>query len=370
MSPAADLLVIGGRVFEAYAPGRLGPYGSDIGPRPVAAPTAVAVAGDRIAWVGRDDEGLREWHGPSTTVIEARGGLITAGFDDAHIHLLGGAEAQGHVDLFQLESVEAIQAAIAAHASSDPRRRLGPRPRLDVHGVPGRPADPRPARSRWSRIGRRTWTATTATPAGSTSTALRLAGIDRDTPDPRDGEIVRDPSHWRADRRPQGGRPGHCVTDLLPRLSRDEILAATRRTIAAICTPPASPRSRTPWVEPDEVALWRALLDEGSLRLRSRLALPMRPARSLDDWRTTLGEYESLVGDLRGGAWLDAGILKGFADGVIEARTAAMLAPYVDDTSSGRPEWEPDQLNAFRRRSRPTRLAGARCTPSATPRSG
>ena len=52
-------------------------------------------------------------------------------------------------------------------------------------------------------------------------------------------------------------------------------------------------------------------------------------------------------GDLRGGAWLDTGILKGFADGVVEARTAAMLDPYEDDTSSGLPQWESDELDAF-----------------------
>ena len=81
--------------------------------------------------------------------------------------------------------------------------------------------------------------------------------------------------------------------------------------------------------------------------MRTRLALPMQPGGTLSDWATTLDEYETLVGDLRGGEWLDAGILKAFADGVIEARTAAMLDPYVDDTSTGRPEWDADTLDAF-----------------------
>jgi hypothetical protein len=73
----------------------------------------------------------------------------------------------------------------------------------------------------------------------------------------------------------------------------------------------------------------------------------MRPASSLDAWRATLDEYDALVGDLRGGDWLDAGVLKAFADGVIEARTAAMLEPYVDDDSTGHAEWEADALDAF-----------------------
>jgi predicted amidohydrolase YtcJ len=89
------------------------------------------------------------------------------------------------------------------------------------------------------------------------------------------------------------------------------------------------------------------LRDEGELGLRARLALPMRPSGDLQAWRTTLDEYEALVGDLRGGEWLDAGILKAFADGVIEARTAALLDPYEGDTSSGRPEWDAETLDAF-----------------------
>jgi hypothetical protein len=93
--------------------------------------------------------------------------------------------------------------------------------------------------------------------------------------------------------------------------------------------------------------VWRRLHDDGSHRLRARLALPMRPEGTLAAWRDTLAGYAELVGDLRGGPWLDAGILKGFADGVIEAKTAAMLEPYVDDSSTGLPEWEPDRLDAF-----------------------
>ena len=70
----------------------LTPYGSDIGPRPVGAANAIAVRDGRIAWIGRDDEGLRDWRGPRTEVVDAHGGLITAGFDDAHIHLARGRQ--------------------------------------------------------------------------------------------------------------------------------------------------------------------------------------------------------------------------------------------------------------------------------------
>jgi predicted amidohydrolase YtcJ len=119
-----------------------------------------------------------------------------------------------------------------------------------------------------------------------------------------------------------------------------------RRTIGALHAAGISAIQEA-WAEPEDVPLWRTLRDDGALRVRARLALPTRPGGTLDEWKATLDGYQSLVGDLGGGEWLDAGILKAFADGVVEARTAAMLEPYVDDTSTGRPEWEAEELDAF-----------------------
>ena len=257
---------------------------------------------------------------------------------------MSGAEARAQVDLFQLESLDAVVAAIRAHARSDPdaawvRGRgwmymafpggLPPSGLLD-EAVPDRPA------FMSCYDGHTAWV---------NRAALRAAGIDRDTPDPPAGEIVRDPVTGEPT-----GILKEAAQDLfdgvLPRMSPDELLAATRRTITDLHAAGIT-SVQDAGTEPEEVALWRTLLDDGSLRLRSRLSLPMRPDGSLDAWRSTLDGYEALVGDLRGGAWLDAGILKAFADGVVEARTAAMLAPYVDDTSTGRPEWESGQLDAF-----------------------
>ena len=192
MSDAADLLIVNGRVFVAYAPGDLAPYGSDIGPRPVSAPTAVAVRDGHIAWLGRDDDGLRDHRDATTTVVDARGGLITAGFDDAHIHVVSGAQALDQVDLFQLPTVGQIQVAIAMHAAEhrDAPWVLGrgwqyvPFPgglptaaQLD-EVVADRPAflECYDGHTAWAN-----------------TAALRAAGIDRDTPDPANGVIEREP---------------------------------------------------------------------------------------------------------------------------------------------------------------------------------
>ena len=344
MSDPADLLITGGRVFTAYGPRDLSPYGSDIGPRPIGAPNAIAVRDGRIAWIGRDAEAMRDWRGPATEHVDARGGLITAGFDDAHLHLVGGANEADRVDLFQLPTVESIQSAIARHAAADPgapwvlgRGWLygpfpGGLPTRDLLDsvVPDRPA------FMGCYDGHTGWVNTAA---------LRAAGIDRETPDPPHGIIVRDPVTGEAT-----GVLKESAQDLvqrhIPTPTTEDTLAAMRRTIAAMHVTGIT-AIQDAWVEPDELPLWRALRDEGALRLRARVALPMKPEGTLDAWGATLDEYEALIGDLRGGEWLDAGILKAFADGVIEARTAAMLEPYTDDASTGNPEWDAETLDAF-----------------------
>jgi len=344
VSDPADLLIVGGRVFVAYGPTDPVPFGSDVGPRSVGAANAISVRDGRIAWIGGEDEGLRDWRGPTTEVVEAHGGLITAGFDDAHIHVREGADELDRVDLYRLGSVERVQAAIAGHAAAAPDAPwvLG-KGWLYVAfpgGLPHRDLLDAVVADRPAFMGcfdGHTGWANTA--------ALRLAGIDRQTPDPADGVIDRDPATGEATGVLKEGAQ-HLVTRHIPPMTTAATLDAMRRTIADLHRAGITAIQEA-WVEPENVALWRSLLDEGALRLRTRLALPMQPAQTLKDWSATLDGYETLVGDLRGGQWLDAGILKAFADGVIEARTAAMLDPYVDDSSTGRPEWGAETLDAF-----------------------
>jgi predicted amidohydrolase YtcJ len=339
----ADLIVVNARVFVAFDPGALPPPGSLDGPRPDGAPTAVAVAGGRIVFVGSDGDAIRQQRGPHTEIVDARGGLLTAGFDDAHSHVLGGARALDQVNLFGLETVDAIAATIRTWADAHPERPwvegrgwlyvpfpggLPTRGFLDAI-VPDRPAylEGYDGHSGWAN-----------------SRALAAAGIDGMTPDPPLGEIVRDAVSGD----PTGALKEaamHLVADAAPVPSRATDLAAMRRAFAGFQQAGVT-AVQDAFVEPAEVRLWRELLAAGTLGIRARIALPMRPTESLDAWRRRLDEYAALVGDLRGGAWLDAGILKSFADGVIESRTAAMLTPYEGTTERGVPEWAADALDA------------------------
>ena len=337
----ADVLIVNGRVFRGFGPAEPPPLGSAMGPRPGDAPTAVAISGEHITWLGDDATALRKWRGPSTEVVDALGGLVMAGFDDAHFHLLYGARSQAGVDLFGAEALADIQERIAAHA-----RATRDRPWVVGRGwlyaaFPGA----MPVREQLDAVvadrpafmgcfdGHTGWV---------NSAALRAAGVDRDTPDPRNGAIVRDPETGE----PTGALTEgamELVTRLLPEPSRQEDLGTLRQVIrdlhvAGITAVQDAEASEL------EVSLLSGLRDTGELPLRVRLAMPMTPDLSFQGWQARLAEYRDLVAPLDGGTWLSSGILKAFADGVVESRTAAMLEPYADDDSTGRPEWEPAAL--------------------------
>lgn len=175
--PAADLLLTHARVWTAEAGT---PWAE-----------AVAVRGDRIVYVG-SAQGAEAFRGPRTEVIDAAGRLVVPGFDDAHLHLVDGALSLERVDLIEDDSLGAVQARIRAFAAENPKRPwvlgrgwlygafpggLPTKEQLDAV-VSDRPAymECYDGHTGWAN-----------------SKALAAAGITRETKDPPNGAIVRDP---------------------------------------------------------------------------------------------------------------------------------------------------------------------------------
>ena len=75
----------------------------------------------------------------------------------------------------------------------------------------------------------------TATARGSTPRALRLAGIDRDTPDPADGRIERD-ADGAPDRHPARGRDGRSSTGCSPTSRSSDLHRGAAAPGSATCT--------------------------------------------------------------------------------------------------------------------------------------
>lgn len=153
---------------------------------------AVAVAGGRVAAVGRSDA-LAAAVGPTTRRVDLGGRTLLPGFNDAHVHIWKvGRLAVDLVDLRGAASLSEVRQRLDGRASRLvagewllgrgvnelllAERRLPDRKQLDA----------------W--FGQRPVLVTRACAhvAVANSTALRLAGVDADTPDPPAGEIDRD----------------------------------------------------------------------------------------------------------------------------------------------------------------------------------
>jgi hypothetical protein len=325
--PAADLLLTGGRVWTADPS------------RPFA--EAVAVREGRVVFVGSDAEAAR-WKGPKTQSIALRGRFVTPGFEDAHLHLMSGARNLERVDLSEETTLAGLQERIRRFARANPDSPwvvgrgwvygsfpggLPTREQLDAI-VPDRPAymDCYDGHTGWAN-----------------SRALALAGITKETKDPLNGTIVRDPKTGE----PTGAlkeAAGTLVEDLIPEPTAERHYALLLQALALLNRTGITAVQDAGWTK-EEVARFLPLLErarkEGKLTAHVRLTVDIDPA----DAAPGIAEAVRLR-KLHADGPIVLGGVKGYVDGVIEAHTAAMLAPYSDDPSlgAGTPRWERDAL--------------------------
>ena len=319
----ADLLLTGGKVWTAEEG------------RPPA--QAVAVRGGTIVFVGSDAEAAA-WKGPKTRVVTLGGRFVSPGFEDAHLHLMSGARNLERVDLSGESTVAGLQERIRRFAEANPKSPwvvgrgwvygtfpggLPTKEQLDA-AVPDRPAymDGYDGHTGWAN-----------------SRALALAGITKETKDPVNGVIVRDPKAGE----PTGAlkeAAGGLVEDLLPEPDAERHYALLLRALGMLNEGGVTAIQDAGWTR-EEAARFLPLLErarkEGRLTVRVRLTVDVDPR----DPAAGIAEAVRLRRLYPDGTIVFGGV-KGYVDGVIEAHTAAMLAPYSDDPSlgAGTPRWE------------------------------
>lgn len=319
---AADLVVVGGRVFTAGEAG--------------AAAEAVAVKGNLIVRVGTSAE-VSALRGPSTRVVDARGGTIAPGFNDAHVHFLEGGQSLGDVELAGLTTLREVQAAIAAFAARKPEDAWVKGRGWLYAPFPGGS----PTRAQLDEVVRDRPAIMTCYDGHSVwvnSKALELAGITKTTPDPPNGLIVRDPK--------TGEPTGHLkesatalVESALPRLTDADRLAALRAAVAHAHALGVT-SIQNAGTSLDEMDLYDRARREGGLQVRAYLAT----SASADTTEADVDKWEEVRARWGDDPTLGTGIVKIYADGVIESRTAAMFDPYTGTASAGAPNLSADAL--------------------------
>lgn len=294
---------------------------------------AFAVMDGRFVAVG-SNESVRALAGPSSTVVDLGGRRVVPGFIDTHWHLPARRSARldnaGSVEVIQQRLVEYAQGLPAGNwvvgrgwMPTDFPNRTAHKRYLDAV-FPDRPVVIH------DRDGHQ---------ALANSRALVLAGVTRDTVDPADGRIEREP-----DGTPTGllkeGAAG-LVSSLLPSLGAGDTYQLLLEELAAAASFGLTSLTNATDVglaDNERAALERALA-EGKLTVNYRATLPLDTNATPEQ----LAGYARLHHATRG-QLLAYGFAKGMIDGTIDAKTAFMLEPYVGG-GNGTPFVSQDELN-------------------------
>ncbi|MGC8745648.1 MAG: amidohydrolase [Candidatus Saccharicenans sp.] len=295
---------------------------------------AVAVKGERIVFVGSNKQ-VRKYAGSATKIIQAGGRLMLPGFQDSHLHFVSGSLNLNRIDLAGTKNVAEIQEKIKRFVAEHPDltwiQGRGwmysafpgnmPHKKFLDEVVPDRPAIMRCADGHTSWVN---------------SKALALAGINRRTPDPPDGKIVRDENGEPIGALLEGA--SSLVSRLIPEPTDKETLEALNRGMEqAACYGVTCAHGMGG--EFEKLELFDQLRKAGQQTLRLVVTMWVdEPGPKEKDFKA-YKEASSKYND----SWLAVRGVKLMLDGVIDSGTGAMLDPYEGmKGNKGKLFWEPD----------------------------
>ncbi|MFI6727428.1 amidohydrolase [Streptomyces sp. R-74717] len=286
--------------------------------------SSLAVTGERITAVGHDE--VRELIGPNTEVIDLQGKLLLPGFQDSHIHAVFGGMELAECDLTGTVGVEDYLTLIRSYADAHPDRSwitgggwsmesfdggLPTRQLLDSV-IPDRPVllANRDHHGAWAN-----------------TRALELAGLTRESADPFDGRIEREPDGTPSGMLQEGATA--LVSRIVPPSTPADRLAGLLRAQKLLHS-----LGITGWQDallgvfggrPDPSDAYLAAAREGTLTARVTGALWWDRERGAEQIAELLSQREQLShGRFRARA------VKIMQDGIAENFTAAMTTPYLD----------------------------------------
>ncbi|MBA2338895.1 MAG: amidohydrolase [Pyrinomonadaceae bacterium] len=314
-----SLLLINGKIFTADAQGTIA--------------QAIAIDDNRIVAVGSNEE-IRKTYRAART-IDLAGKLVTPGFNDAHIHFASGGLSLLRVDLNGARSLDEALQRIAARARELPAgswvlgrgwdhtlwgNQFPTRADLD-RVVPDKPVF-------LQRVdGHVSW---------ANTLALQKAGVTRATQAPEGGEIARDANGEATGilKETAAGLVGRVV----PAPSRLEQMQGIERALRDARSYGLTSIQDNSGYETTK--LYRELLSQGKLTVR--VAEWQDFENSIEELKRQRAEFAVFKDDpLR----MRLTALKGYVDGTLGSRTAAMLAPFADDPhNSGIPRRSQEEL--------------------------
>jgi predicted amidohydrolase YtcJ len=285
---------------------------------------AIVVNNDRIAFVGSNAD-AQKWVGAKTRVVDLKGRTVLPGFADAHQHLSGVGQREMTLNLEGTSSLEDFLAKVKARVDqAKPGDWVTGRGWIETHWKP--PVFP----TRWDLdkvapnnpviLGR-----ADGHGAVANSAALKLAGVDKNTPNPFGGEISKDK---------QSGEPNGMLLDSAQGLVRRRVPPTSAADAERAVILGVKRNIELGWTQIQdaggsyaEVELFKKLYASGAIKLRIYKAVhgPSPSATRLINEGATIGAYDNRF---------TFRTIKVVSDGALGSRGAALLGPYSDATDT------------------------------------
>jgi predicted amidohydrolase YtcJ len=322
--PLADMILVHGNIYTGVS--------ADASFHGAQRASAMAIGGDRVLATG-DENKILKFKGPQTQVINLDGHFVMPGFNDAHLHLAEGGFRRLTIDLTGAKSLTEFRDRIRARVAT-----AAPGEWIIGSGWDHTLWAVKELPSRWDID-----EVTTDHPvfldrvdghiAVANTRALQLASVTVASKDPQGGKIDRDSTGQPTGILREGARDA--VRAVIPQPTHDQHVSAATAALADLAQSGiTSAQDNSSW---EDFQVYEELERAGKLtsRITEWLAFD-DPVETLVAHRSSHPQSDNL---------LHTGMLKGFMDGSLGSRTAALLAPYADDLgNSGLPQYEQAKL--------------------------
>jgi predicted amidohydrolase YtcJ len=282
---------------------------------------AIAIKNDKIIFVGSNDA-VKTKTDKNTRIIDAGGKLILPGFIDDHTHFsYGGSQLLG-INLRDAASENEFSKRIKEYAEKYPGKWITggdwdhelwnganlPNKELIDQYTPNTPVFV----SRFD-----------GHMALANSCALKIAGIDKSTPTPKGGTIVKDA---------KTGEPTGILKDeamgmvfaKIPNTTREEKTKYIEEALKHASSLGITSIQDVSSLE--DISIYQELEKAGKLNLRFYCRIP------IEQYKTLIKQNVEI--DKESNKLIKMGVLKAFADGSVGSSTALFFDPYLQDTST------------------------------------
>jgi predicted amidohydrolase YtcJ len=277
---------------------------------------AVAVKANRIVFVGSNDDAKR-FH--SVRIVDLHGGTVVPGFTDSHCHIFGIGEREMQFNMEGINSLEDFLARVKDRVDkTSPGKWIVGRGWIETFWKPPQ----FPTRQDLDRIAPKNPVFLTRADGHASianSAALKIAGIDRKTPDPFGGQILK-----------KNGEPNGMLLDHAQDLVAKNIPKATQAEREEALLRGIDREIKLGWCEIQNAGSHKEDIDviENAFRagkIKSRFI------------NAVYGPGQDAQNFLREGATVNAfdyhftqRTIKVLFDGALGSRGAALLKPYSD----------------------------------------